>query len=1045
MILIMGKKHTAFLIFAIVLTGIAYQPYAQQVHIPRIDLMPDLPQPYLMRDWKTVAQQYDSMVFDLQLQGQYLPLVFFRQQSINYPDDPSFGLHTSVGTTYPTSGEAINVMPAVVGASLCGIDKSNQFGHNWALMCQEFFNKRPSENIYLNHPATSSGNDWWYETMPNIFYLQLKSLYPEIAVFDEQLEPMASQWFRALENMGASDTPWTVPEMNYRAWKMSTMSPLTTGVPEPEAAGAIAWIMYQTYQITGLEEHRMAAEWALEFLNNLSANPSYELQLPYGVYTAARMNAEIGTNYDIEKMLNWVFDRGQLRGWGTIVGNWGGFDCSGLVGEANDQGNDYAFMMNGFQHAAALVPMLRYDKRFATAIAKWILNLANASRLFYPQFLPPDFQDNWSWANTYDPNSVIAYEAMKEVKSGKSPYATGDAIDGDWSQTNLMLYSSSHVGYLAALIDTTDVEGILQIDLLKTDFYHADAYPTFLLYNPHSETKTVSLPLHDGIFDIYDAFSGTVILFEQSGQSLLQIEAASAIMPVLIPAGSEIVEEGRKSMVNEIVIDFNNGNLIPNHSPRIKSLGVHSTLVETNTETQIYCTAEDYDDDLLIYQWWLNSEPQEGGSVFNFLADEPGLYIISCKVSDPGGLSDSAAIIMEAVDKIPLAPEIVMLKATPRKCEPSQTINLDCLATDANGDSLSYAWHGFQGQLIGNAAEVIYTVPALSGNYFVHCTVTDTDGLSSSDSLLIMVREFPASPAGELVARYPLYGNALDVSANQLHGTAGGGVYWGNNAAGEPQKSACLNGTSANISLPSDPLFNYTQAMSLAFFMKIEQFYEREQYIVSHGSWQNRYKVSISNNRIRFTVNTTNGIFDLDSETVPETGKWYHIAAVYDGNDAELWVDAELDNFLMQTGSIRTSTINPVIGQHLPGNNDFNIHGCINNVSFYNYALLPAEIESDLQSGIFEILNRKKYHSLIIFPNPANENIITIQSAGLVQEKLAYSISDMTGRIVQTGKTLASGHDQHIILLDHKLRNGVYMVRVIVSAEQKNGIFILNR
>ena len=386
-----------------------------------------------------------------------------------------------------------------------------------------------------------------------------------------------------------------------------------------------------------------------------------------------------------------------------------------------------------------------------------------------------------------------------------------------------------------------------------------------------------------------------------------------------------------------------------------------------------------------------------------------------------------------------------MLKATPRKCEPSQTINLECLATDANGDSLSYAWHDFQGQLTGNAAEVIYTVPALSGNYFVHCTVTDTDGLSSSDSLLIMVREFPASPAGELVARYPLYGNALDVSANQLHGTAGGGVSWGNNAAGEPQKSACLNGTSANISLPSDPLFNYTQAMSLTFFMKIEQFYEREQYIVSHGSWQNRYKVSISNNRIRFTVNTTNGIFDLDSEMVPETGKWYHIAAVYDGNDAELWVDAELDNFLMQTGSIRTSTINPVIGQHLPGNNDFNIHGCINNVSFYNYALLPAEIESDLQSGIFEILNRKKYHSLIIFPNPVTENTITVQSAGLVQEKLAYAISDITGRIVQTGKTLASGQDQHTILLGHKLRNGVYMVRVIVSAEQKNGIFILNR
>jgi hypothetical protein len=99
------------------------------------------------------------------------------------------------------------------------------------------------------------------------------------------------------------------------------------------------------------------------------------------------MNAEIGTKYNVEKMINWCFNRGALRGWGTIVGKWGNYDASGLVGEANDGGNDYAFLMNGVQQAAALVPMLRYDKRFAKAIGKWMLNLSNASRLFYPGFL----------------------------------------------------------------------------------------------------------------------------------------------------------------------------------------------------------------------------------------------------------------------------------------------------------------------------------------------------------------------------------------------------------------------------------------------------------------------------------------------------------------------------------------------------------------------------------------------------------------------------------------------------------------------------------
>jgi hypothetical protein len=58
-----------------------------------------------------------------------------------------------------------------------------------------------------------------------------------------------------------------------------------------------------------------------------------------------------------------------------------------LIGEING-GDDYAFAMNTFEQIGALVPLVRYDSRFARAIGKWVLNAANASRLFYPNFLP---------------------------------------------------------------------------------------------------------------------------------------------------------------------------------------------------------------------------------------------------------------------------------------------------------------------------------------------------------------------------------------------------------------------------------------------------------------------------------------------------------------------------------------------------------------------------------------------------------------------------------------------------------------------------------
>jgi len=47
---------------------------AQQITIPRIEQMPNFPQPYEMRDWHQLAIQYDSLVFKLDAVGQYLPL-----------------------------------------------------------------------------------------------------------------------------------------------------------------------------------------------------------------------------------------------------------------------------------------------------------------------------------------------------------------------------------------------------------------------------------------------------------------------------------------------------------------------------------------------------------------------------------------------------------------------------------------------------------------------------------------------------------------------------------------------------------------------------------------------------------------------------------------------------------------------------------------------------------------------------------------------------------------------------------------------------------
>ena len=607
----------------------------------------------------------------------------------------------------------------MVGASLVGIDKRNQFGFDWVLMCEEFFNKRPEENVYLNNPVSSSGNDWWYETMPNVFFYQLNYFYPGTGDFDYQFVTVADRWLEAVKAMGGDDSPWEKAYMDYRAFKLSTMTPLVEGVHEPEAAGAIAWILYQAYHVTGDIKYRKGAEWAMEFLAGLGANPSYEIQLPYGAYIAARMNAELGTDYDVEKIINWDFDIGPLRQWGAVVESWGGVDVQGLIGEAREEYPGYVFNMNGTEQAGALVPMVRYDDRFARAIGKWTLNVANATRLFYSAFLPDDMEDNEAWTEIYDPHSVVAYEALREQTSG--PYGTGDAMMGNWAETNLGIYGSSHVGILGALIDTTDVTGILKLDLLATDYYHNDAYPSYLFYNPHNENKTITINFSENQYDIYDAISNLVIISNASGSTSLTIPADNPVLAVIIPSDSAIVYDLNKASVNGVVIDYNAGIPVANFPPRIKAVAASDTLVLAGNEFILYCTATDRETPDLAYKW-------ETGDIIIGSANQiavtapstPEDLVYKCTVTDAGGLKVADSVTVHIVEFINYPPEILLMAASDRYLEPGDTTTILCRATDPNGDFLSYAWAADGGSVMGNDSISTYIAPETEGIYNIY-------------------------------------------------------------------------------------------------------------------------------------------------------------------------------------------------------------------------------------------------------------------------------------------------------------------------------------
>jgi len=1008
-------KYGMFLLSCLV--SLTVSQAQQQISIPRIDRMPDLPQPYQMRDWQQVAVKYDSLVF-ARTSGEHMPFLSVGSAGVNYPELQPIFMDSYVGSSsHGTQREAINIIPAVIGATLVGADKTTQFGTDWVTKVRDFYNLKNEELVYLNGPSDRSGHDWWYETMPNVFFYQLYDLYPDTPGFAEHFLSVANRWADAVEAMGADIAPWKVPYMNYRAWNLKEMKPLNEGVKEPEAAGAIAWLLYQAYHQTGDQRYRHGAEAALDFLNELTDNPSYELQLPYGVLTAARMNAELGAEYDLEKMIGWCFDRGDLRGWGSIVGSWGGMDVSGLIGEANDQGNDYAFIMNGFQQAAALAPLVKYDKRYTKAIAKWILNVANASRLFYSTYLPENQQSDYDWCTTNDPDAVVAYEAIKELWQGTALYARGDSKDAGWASTNLGLYGSSHVGYLGALLAATNVEGILTIDANITDFFVDAPFPTYLVYNPHGESKQVQIQVGDQAKDVYDAISETFILNEVTGTSEVTIGPGEVLLISYVPSGGTVEEKQGQLTANDQVLDFHYGYDFSGKL-RIKALAATSDPAESGVADTIYCTVQG---ESVQYEWYVDDQLQTSDSAaFIWTPGATGAASIRAVVSANGRMAQDS-LLLDVVALIPAYPVIDTLFADQKWYKPGDVFWVDAEVRDPKGLDLTLDWTVDHATILEqNESQIKVQAPSEGGVISITLSASNYDKQTQQTLQVLITKD--AILTAPLV-HLPLNGNPQDVSINQFSTSLQGGSYVAAPTA-QAGEVLVLAGQSDELVIANQPALNFGDAVTISFWAYFTDF-AQERFVISHGGWEQRWKVSTTTDqRLRWTINTTAGIKDLDASVILEKSKWYHFTVVYGDGAMQIFSNGELDTFVGHTGQINAAEVGVSIGKRLPGDAQYYLKGRVDEIRIYSEpvgptqaALLPEEWYEQPPLSI----RQERFH---LYPNPVREGGFVNVQLGSMQHVI---LTDMTGKRVAELKATSTSDGTFRIDLS-MIKRGVYLL-----------------
>lgn len=546
----------------------------KQVSIHRVDSMPDMPETYKMLDWKQKAQKYDQFIFDWNNKSEVGPLIWLDDTRRNM-DQTTFGLYTAIKDIRQGKNanngefhESLNSLAAILGAGLVGIDKTNQDGYNYVKMVQNYFNSDNGWNIVMNNTTPSVallgggyGRDWWYDVLPNALYYAICDVFPNVDGAEKIQKSIAEQFVKADSVLNGN--------YDYSYFDYAQMKGMVNNIPlQQDAAGGHAYVLLCAYHKFGDPRYLQHSKSAIEALLAQKESRFYEALLPLGVYTAAYLNAVEGANYDVAKLLDWVFDGCKSpagrTGWGIIVGKWGDYDVSGLQGSITD-GGGYAFLMNSIKPAWPFIPMVKYQPQYAKAIGKWMLNNASACRLFYPG----EIDETHQWAPelkdiTYD---NVSYEGLRKTDDygkaslkGVSPVAIGDGpkwIKGNPTESMFSVYSSSPVGILGAIVCQTNVEGILRLDCNVTDFYTEKPYPVYLYYNPHKETKTITYQATQPC-DLFDIVAKEYIAKNIKTNGSVEIPANDARVIVELPAGTELELKNGKIIANkQNIISYN--------------------------------------------------------------------------------------------------------------------------------------------------------------------------------------------------------------------------------------------------------------------------------------------------------------------------------------------------------------------------------------------------------------------------------------------------------------------------------------------------------
>ena len=203
--------------------------------------------------------------------------------------------------------------------------------------------------------------------------------------------------------------------------------------------------------------------------------------------------------------------------------------------------------------------------------------------------------------------------------------------------------------------------------------------------------------------------------------------------------------------VLSIIIFPLGGCVLANHPSIISELKAEREIVPTLGSCQIECIASDEDGTELSYEWSASDGNIDGnGPIATWTApNSVGTYTVTVKVSDDSGGRDTSCITLTVQTNHP--PTIESLSVTPKepkymkeysggyKILRGKSCEIECVASDLDGNKLSYDWSAGDGDVSGEDSLVIWTAPSKRGEVIVTVTVSDSSGGTATESIVFKV------------------------------------------------------------------------------------------------------------------------------------------------------------------------------------------------------------------------------------------------------------------------------------------------------------------